>query len=134
MGDDRSRTDDRILTDGHVRAHDHAAAQPRAMSNRDWLLRLPSQSPLRGVHRMRWREQLDPGTDLHLVINAHLPDIEDYRAIVDEGLAADRGLVAVIELHRRANHRVRTDPTEQLAEQLRPSAGLGGTGRVVLLD
>src|SRR5436309_808349 len=53
---------------------------------------------------------------------------------IDESIPADRGLVAVIEIHRRANHRPRTDPAEQLAQQLCTSAGLGRTGGVVLLD
>jgi len=76
MGDRWARAGHRIRTNSHAGAHDDTTAEPDVISDADRLDSLDLLASRLELDRMNRRQQLNVRTDLHVVADSDLGDIE----------------------------------------------------------
>ena len=118
--DDRSCAHDRVVSDGDARTDHHSTAEPDVVSNRDRLRAFPFRASPLAFQRVRRREELDVGTDLHVVADRDRRHVEGDEAEIDERPRTEADVVAVIAMERRTDRRAVAQPAEQLAQDPSP--------------
>ena len=115
----------RVLTNRHARADDGAAAKPDVASDADRLGRPKLVASRLGLDRVNRREQLDIRTDLHVVADVDLSNIERDQAEVREGPRTNVDVHAIVDVQRRAYDGVLAHRSEQVAKDLTRCGGVG---------
>ena len=82
-------------------ADDDPAAQPAVFADADAVAGFDGLSAFYVIKRMLRREQLDLGTNQHMVFNVDVGPVQEHAIEVDEDAFADMEVAAVIAIERR---------------------------------
>lgn len=103
LGDHAAGPDDAALANRDSGADDDPAAQPAVFADADAVAGFDGLSAFYVIKRMLRREQLDLGTNQHMVFNVDVGPVQEHAIEVDEDAFADVEVAAVIAIERRRN-------------------------------
>src|ERR1700730_11967475 len=106
-----------IVTDGHARQDDRAAADPDIAPDVDWATKLQPGGPPSCIAWVIGREDLNPWTDLRFVANGDLHDVEDNAVEVQEHACTENDVDAVVAVKRRPNTGTLANRSEAVEQQ-----------------
>src|ERR1035437_8327489 len=123
--DHSTRAHHRVLTNRHARTHDGATAQPDVVSYADRLASLKLVASRLGLDGVNRRQQLDIRTNLYVVADRDLSNIEGDHTKVRECARTHMDMQAVVDVQRRANDGLLPERPEPVAEDLSCRGGIG---------
>ena len=117
--DDAAGADDAAVADRDPGKHDRAAADPDAVADADRPGVFEPGGAGRAIERVGRRVELHRRPHLQIVADLDRRAVEKDAVVVDEGLAPDADLVAIIAGEARLDVGAVADRAEQLAQQRR---------------
>ena len=124
LGDHGSCTDDGVLTNRHARAHDDTATEPNIVTDRNRLSSLKLVASGAGLDRMDWRQQLDIRTNLHVVADRDLGNVQRDQTEVHERARTHTDVHAVVDIQRRSDDGVLAQRPQQVVKNSARAAGV----------
>lgn len=88
--------DDGIVPDRYAGADDATASQPDVVPNRDGFSSFETASPNVGIERMQCCVNVHSRPDLSIVADRNQIAIEEHAAVIDEAIATDPDVSAVV--------------------------------------
>lgn len=136
-GNEAGGTDHRVRANSDARQDDGAGSEPDAILNDNWpgmrtigrlfrLAHIERDDTLCRVDRVRNREELNAGSDEDVRANANGCGIQEHAVHVDEGVIADRDMLAVVTEKRRLDPDAIADVIQELDEGAVARSGVGG--------
>ena len=101
LGDHAAGPDDAALANRDPGADDDPAAQPAVLADADAVAGFDGLSAFYVIKWMLRREQLDLGTNQHMVFNVDVGPVQEHAIEIDEDVFADVEVAAVIAIERR---------------------------------
>lgn len=101
LGDHAAGSDDTSLANRDPGADDDPAAQPAVLADADAVAGFDGLPAFHIIQWMLRREQLDLGTNQHMVFNVDVGPVQEHAIEIDEDAFADVEVAAVIAIERR---------------------------------